>query len=70
MSPLDQAIADFRAAVTELEKRTRGRGVGIAVGQAAGSSFYPLKKTEAEIDAMSLSALESWVDAVEVSPPL
>lgn len=70
MNELEQAIAEFRAAIEAL-KVQKAKAIGTAIGNAIGqATFYIHRKTEAEIDEMSLSALESWVDAVEASPPV
>ena len=69
MNDLQDAINEFRQAVEEYAKRVAARKVGAAIGAIIGASAYPHKKTEAEIDAMSLSQLETWVNSVEMSPP-
>lgn len=67
MSPeLRAAIDRLNAALDELEKRLAARALGVAIGAALGTSVS-IYRTEAQIDAMTLSEIDNWANTVEAT---
>lgn len=63
---LVDAINRLDNALNELAEREAAQDIGAALGSAIG---YPLVKTSAEIDAMTLAEIHDWRNAIGMSPP-
>lgn len=66
MQELLDAINRLNNALNEAAARDAARDIGAAIG---GVISYPLKKTTAEIDAMTWAEMQAWGSAVQESPP-
>lgn len=66
---LQDAINEAKAAIEAAVKRLKAKHVGALIGAAIGNSIYALAKTDAQIDAMSVAEIDTWLDAIEDCPP-
>lgn len=66
MNSWEDAVNRFINAVNEWDKRQAAHDIGTAIGGAIG---YPLIRTSAQIDEMTVPEMESWVAAIRDCPP-
>lgn len=63
MKEIEEAIKRLNRAIDELEKRQAAKAIGAAIGAALGTTVS-IYRTDAQIDAMSLSEIDTWAGDV------